>query len=923
MKKVLDLKATWILPFALAIPFSSCTKMEEVSVPDDSTPVVRPVEPSQVRTDVVRVKLNAQYAEKLENMAEKSGVVLSTKSDMLFGVPGVKYMRRTFPYSGKFEARTRAAGLHLWYDVYLDQEQTAVTKAQTGFISSEGVETVELLPKLRRDGKVVPVSAAKLASVKSSENAPFNDPLFSEQWHYLNDGTKPNAVAGADINVVPVWKEFTTGKAKAEGREVIVAVIDGGVDVNHEDLAANMWVNEAELNGTPGVDDDGNGYVDDVYGYNFIDYNDNIEPDDHGTHVAGVVAAVNNNGIGVCGIAGGDYAQGIEGAKIMTCELFDYDNNFGNFAAAIKYAADNGAVIAQNSWSHSYALPDSERAAMEYFIKNAGCDEEGNQTGPMKGGIIFFAAANDNTEMEYWPSAYESVIAVSSMANSFKKSSFSNYGDWVDVAAPGGEDPAGDGEYVFSTIRTVNGGYGEMSGTSMACPHVSGLAALLAAWHSDEDGFTPDKMRSIIENTGTNIYGYNDEMYRGKLGKLINAYNAFTRSESEQAPLAVDDLEVSTNSNFVTAGWTVTADNDEPDGRAAGFMFCYSTQQFDSSVDVYDLPESISTIMFENSDYKAGEKVSETAGHFEFDTEYYFGIYAYDFSGNRSAMSNVVCVPTGSNTAPVIDPESIDIVLEPGEKKTLTFKFSDPDGHSVSWSVMRASSAVTSTEISENEVEIVFDASKASPRAYEGRLTVTDEFGLSTQAPLLYTIKGLHAPQVSVPFDDITLKPGGESVIFHLDEHFSDEDGEYLTYSVAVSEENIVNLELDEELLTITSVGEGSVIVSVTAHDTSGESVTAEFNVSVGDGSAPVTGDGEFASVYPNVVTDSFELTLAVDAVAELRLINPLGHVVMKESVQLSQGVPYEIDMEGRAAGTYVLEVKAAGQTAKMRIVKL
>ena len=109
----------------------------------------------------------------------------------------------------------------------------------------------------------------------------------------------------------------------------------------------------------------------------------------------------------------------------------------------------------------------------------------------------------------------------------------------------------------------------------------------------------------------------------------------------------------------------------------------------------------------------------------------------------------------------------------------------------------------------------------------------------------------------------------------------------------------------------------------MTAHDTSGESVTAEFNVSVGDGSAPVTGDGEFASVYPNVVTDSFELTLAVDAVAELRLINPLGHVVMNESVQLSQGVPYEIDMEGRAAGTYVLEVKAAGQTAKMRIVKL
>ena len=146
-------------------------------------------------------------------------------------------------------------------------------------------------------GEMVYRPAAIGAARPSDE--PFDDPGLPQQWHYNNEGSIRRAVEGADIDLFEAWK--TTAGDPA----VIVAIMDGGVQWDHPDLAANMWVNEAELNGAPGVDDDGNGYVDDVYGYNFDKDTGAIEPGGHGTHCAGTIAAVNNNGIGVCGVAGG------------------------------------------------------------------------------------------------------------------------------------------------------------------------------------------------------------------------------------------------------------------------------------------------------------------------------------------------------------------------------------------------------------------------------------------------------------------------------------------------------------------------------------------------------------------------------------------------------------------------------------------
>ena len=142
-------------------------------------------------------------------------------------------------------------------------------------------------------------------------------------WPAVRDGSvSAHAKKGADCNVKPVWEKYTAGKSN-----VIVAIVDGGIDITHEDLVDNLYINEKEKNGQPNVDDDGNGFVDDVYGYNFVTADGvvggKIEPDDdgHGTHVAGTVGARNNNGKGVAGVAGGDGTAG-SGVRLMSCQTF-------------------------------------------------------------------------------------------------------------------------------------------------------------------------------------------------------------------------------------------------------------------------------------------------------------------------------------------------------------------------------------------------------------------------------------------------------------------------------------------------------------------------------------------------------------------------------------------------------------------------
>jgi len=295
-----------------------------------------------------------------------------------------------------------------------------------------------------------------------------NDPYFSDLWGLDNAGN-------VDIDAPEAWESGVGGPA------VTVAVIDTGVDYAHEDLARNMWRNPGEIPGN-GIDDDANGYVDDVYGYDFC--NGDADPMDdhgHGTHCSGTIGAVGNNGIGVAGVCWN--------VKIMALKFLDAsgDGSTADAISCIEYAVEKGARVLSNSWGGG----DYEQALKD-AIDAAGA-----------AGVLFVAAAgndygNDNDASPAYPASYDSdnIISVMSVDSSGEMSDFSNYGaTTVDLAAPG--------SYILSC--QPGGSYQYMSGTSMATPHVSGACALLLSLNS---GASCQQVKSaLMETTDDSLPG--------------------------------------------------------------------------------------------------------------------------------------------------------------------------------------------------------------------------------------------------------------------------------------------------------------------------------------------------------------------------------------------------------------------------------
>lgn len=490
---------------------------------------------------------------------------------------------RVFPDAGEFEPRTRAAGLHRWYRLEYPDTIPA-SKAALSLKELPDVGTIEAPRKIRRTSalpparavtalpgtrtaasvRANPLSTAPTAALPSSTVAAAkpDDPYFKYQWDLYNDGSSNFNVSarangkvyylssngGADLNLLPVWQKYATGSSS-----VIVAVVDEGVDLSHPDL--NGVVIPAGAAGSK----------------NFVNSRTpyKITPGSHGTHVAGTIAAVRNNKTGVAGIAGGDWANGVPGVKILSCEIFEGESGCTDdgCANAIKWGADHGALISQNSWGNYYdenddGEIDSEELeaarsdkissylarAIDYFIANAGCDNNGAQLpdSPMKGGVVIFAAGNDAIQYGV-PADYEKVIAVGATGPDYGISWYSNYGSWVDICAPGGD---GFGKYEDENIRysigdadavgnsrgniynlyaTVKGdgdeyvNYGYMQGTSMACPHVSGVAALLASYYGRQ-GFTAEMLQERLIGGASDAHI--DKTYY--IGPFLDAMGAFT-----------------------------------------------------------------------------------------------------------------------------------------------------------------------------------------------------------------------------------------------------------------------------------------------------------------------------------------------------------------------------------------------------------
>lgn len=344
-----------------------------------------------------------------------------------------------------------------------------------------------------------------LIFVKAFSEMP-NDPYFlnGNQWSLYPDDSI------AHINAAKAW-EIEKGSS-----EIIIAIIDSGIKYDHEDLANKMWVNEDEIPNNS-VDDDNNGYIDDVIGWDFVNTtnascsdsedcfdedNDPMDGNGHGTSTAGLAGAETDNGIGIASLC--------QECKIMNLRV-GYTPQSGAGVSfypsgvkdAIYYATDNGADIISMSvrvgslGEICYSYPDID-AAMDYAYDN--------------GVVLVGAAGNNNEDLYFYPACYEKVIAVANHQSDGDRYYSSNYGDWVEVAAPGAS--------VVST--KITGGYGLGSGTSMATPIVSGLSGLLISSYPD---LTPAMIKEIIMGSSEQLNW--TEPINGSGGR-INAYEAIS-----------------------------------------------------------------------------------------------------------------------------------------------------------------------------------------------------------------------------------------------------------------------------------------------------------------------------------------------------------------------------------------------------------
>lgn len=798
-----------------------------------------------------------------ENLAMRINETIDTSSLL------INSTKRVFPYADKYEERHIKEGLDRWYYInYNEIDYSAVKKALS---KVEFIETIEDIPKRKRF---------------------FNDPMLYKQWNFINTGTNEGQISGSDINIEKAWLSNIVGN-----NTVIVSIVDGGIDYSHEDLNGNMWKNPNKSGNQ-------------VYGYNFVDKSFNIVADEHGTHVAGIIAAVNNNSKGICGIAGGDSKTGNQGVLLMSCQVFEGNNQTNDFPEAIVWGCDHGAVISQNSWGYDlYSMPNSKQStsevdkiAIDYFNKYAGFDEKGNQVGPMAGGIVFFAAGNDNASIGY-PAEYEGCIAVASIGADYKKSDFSNYGPWVDIAAPGGDQKKGS-----SILSTLPGNkYGPMSGTSMACPHASGIAALIIS-RLGGIGYTREMLIERIMSTATDITDYNDSRYYIGSG-LINA-TAATLYTSTISPDPIINMKINKiSSNQIYIDCSIPKDDDDriPHLIKAYYNSNLSKVTEHDSSQVFIIPHSL----------KEGDIYSISLNNLKHNTEYTIATTTLDYSGNSSTLSKELTAKTTTNNPPYIDSSEPDsITIKAAEDKEILLYIEDPDCDELTVSIDSPFEGFSIKEAEDHYVLLIkgrtFEAGN-----YSVEIKATDIYGAYCKYTQKFTVLPNSAPISITNIDNIVMNDIGIQFSRNISIFFYDSDNDNLSFSTKSGNELIAHSTINNSgLLQVHSHSYGQTNINVTAQDAKGAYVSSTFNVLVRDGSNEI-------DVFPNPVTDTlFVRTSTENNAVNIVLYSPSGKKIISSSQLCGPYKPIKIIMSSYSWGTYQLIVKCNSKIYYYSIIK-
>jgi subtilisin family serine protease len=551
----------------------------------------------------ISIKFKAGWTQQLQALSGNNNPAFGIPAiDSLVALFGVDRKERLFDLILKdqqFDTRHKVWGFHLWYTLKMPNNIDAIAMVKAFAALKDIVEIAE--------------PSYKKILYDRDNFTPWtpNDTLYSQQWHYNNTGQE-GGIVDDDIDLPEAW-DIEKGSPN-----VIVAIMDGGIDTNHLDLRPNLWSGR---------------------GYNFVTNSPNISPENHGTHVAGTVAAKSNNITHVAGVAGGDGTAG-SGVRLMSCQVFT-NSSSGGFATSPIWAADRGAAISQNSWGYTNAgvYEQATLDAYDYFIANGGGTV-------LKKGLVIFAAGNNTSDgttnaNSHWPGCYDRVIGVVSTNNRDSVSWYTNYGISYDISAPGGETTNsafttinGGRKGVLSTVSVASGNLAWNQGTSMACPHVSGVAALAVS--KGQGRFSASDIKEILLSQTDNHYPSNAASYAGKLGTgRLNAFATLQKVQSIIAAPMVDSAKnftASLNVCDINLSWQLNNANNQ-------VMIAVSSDSMRGGY--FGLPNGNSYAVGNMIDGKSQVIYKGTGTSFAYTyptpgRKYYFKIWSIDGSGNYS-----------------------------------------------------------------------------------------------------------------------------------------------------------------------------------------------------------------------------------------------------------------------------------------------